>query len=231
MIKKILIIVTIVLTLSFSLFLSVKTYLEYREDYIDVCVASHQIAQRTLISDKDIAVIRLPKQVIGEDILNDPEMIKGSYVKLSYSIPKGSCFYKTALERDIKDLANTLLMKDQVNYDLYVTEAKINSGSIAANMYVDLYLTVTKNDKPISDLLIRNCRITGLYDGNGKQILNYDTDSRVAIISLAVSEEEVNIINKALKVGELSVIVSNKAYQENVCSYTNQDSAVLEYLE
>ena len=74
-------------------------------------MASHQIAQRTLLSDRDLAVIRLPKQVLNEDIVNDPEQIKGNYAKLSCSIPKGSMFYKTALESDIKDLANTLLMK------------------------------------------------------------------------------------------------------------------------
>lgn len=231
MIKKILIIVAIVVSLSSSLFLSIKTYLQYREDYVDVYVASHQISQRTHLSMQDMKVIRLPKQILNEDVLNDPESIEGKYVRLSYSIPKGSLFYKTALESDIRDLADTLLMKGQVNYDLYITEVKINSGSIAANMYVDLYLTVSRNDKPISDLLIRNCRITGLYDGNGRQILDYDKESRVQIISLAINEDEVNIINKALKVGELSVIIGSKAYQDNVCSSLNRDSAVLEYLE
>ena len=221
----------IILILSASLFLSVRTYLEYREDYVDVYVASHQIAQRSLISDQDLQVIRLPKQVLNDDVLNDADLIKGKYVKLSCMIPKGSFFYKTALESDIKDLANTLLMKDQVNYDLYTGEVKINGGSILAGMYVDLYLTVSKNDKPISDLLLRNCRITGLYDSNGRQILNYDTASKVWIISLAINENEVSLINKALKVGELSVIVSSKSYQDNVYSSLNEDSAVLEYLE
>lgn len=231
MIKKILIIVSIALALSISLFLSAKTYLEYRQDYVDVYVASHQIAQRTLLSNRDLAVIRLPKQVMNEDIVNDLEQIKGNYVKLSCSIPKGSMFYKAALESDIKDLANTLLMKGQVNYDLYVGEIKINSGSIATKMYVDLYLTVSRNDKPISDLLTRDCRITGLYDGNGRQILDYDRDSRVQIISLAVNEDEVSLINKALKIGEVSVIVGNKTYQNHVYSTLNRDSELLEYLE
>ncbi len=231
MIKKILIILAAVLLLSFSLFLSVRTYLEYRQDYVDVYVASHQIAQRTLLSDKDLTVVRLPKQILNEEILNDPDLIKGNYVKLSYSIPKGSLFYRTALESDIKDLANTLLMNGQVSYDLYVGEIKINSGNIATGIYVDLYLTVSKDEKPISDLLIRDCRIIGLYDGNGKQILNYDTDSRVQIVSLAINEEEAILINKSLKIGELSVIVSSKAYQNPVYSTLNHDSAVLEYLE
>ena len=221
----------IILILSVSLFLSVKTYLEYREDYVDVYVASHQIAQRTQISDQDLEVIRLPKQILKEDVLNEEDQIKGKYVKLSYTIPKGSLFYKTALESDIRDLANTLLMEGQVNYDIYTSEVKINSGSIATGMYVDLYLTVSRNDKPISDLLLRDCRITGLYDSNGKQILNYDTNSKAYIISLAINESEVVVINKALKIGELSVIVSSRAYQEHVFSSLNEDSPVSEYLE
>ena len=231
MIKKILVMAGIILILSASLFLSVRTFLEYREDYVDVYVASHQIAQRTPLSDKDLTVVRLPKQILNEEILNDPDLIKGNYVKLSYSIPKGSLFYRTALESDIKDLANTLLMNGQVSYDLYVGEIKINSGNIATGIYVDLYLTVSKDEKPISDLLIRDCRIIGLYDGNGKQILNYDTDSRVQIVSLAINEEEAILINKSLKIGELSVIVSSKAYQNPVYSTLNRDSAVLDYLE
>lgn len=231
MIKKILIIVPIVLIMSLSLYLSGRAFLMYRQDYIDVYVASHQISQRTKLSDQDITTIRLPKQVISDDIYNDENDILGKYVKLSYSIAKGSLFYKGYLEEDIKDLAGTLLKDGQVCYDLYVNEIKVNTATLSDNMLIDIYLSINTNNKPISDLLIEDCRILSIFDSNNKQIFSYNSDLKPYIISIAINKEEVILLNKAMMLGEISVIVSSNTYREDILSKVNKTCQLLEYLQ
>lgn len=231
MIKKILIIVCSTLLLVIGLFFGVKLYTKYSIGYTKVFVASHQISQRTLISEEDLLEIEVPKDYINEDVCIDCKDIIGRYVKLSYSIPKGSLIYKTAIESDIRDLANTLLKQGEVNYDIYTSDVKINTANLNKNMYIDIYLTINSKDKPISDLLISNARITGLYDSNNKPILDYDKDSRVQIISLAIDKDFVNVLNKAQVLGSLNCVINSYTYDMRMESSLNINSKLIEYLE
>lgn len=231
MIKKILVIAIPITATVLALFFSIMAYLHYSRNYVSAYVSSHNIAQRSFIEEKDIMEIKAPREYLTDDVYLTKEDILGKYVKLSYSIPKGSLFYKSSMESDIKDLANTLLMDKQVNYDIYTNEVKVNTGNLLEGVYVDVYLTINNKDHPISDLLLSNCRITGLYDNNGKQILSYDHDSRVSIISIAVEKNDVAILNKALLLGEISIIPSTNPYQINIRSSMNAESSVFMYLE
>ena len=97
---------------------------------------------------------------------------------------------------------------------------------------MDLYLSVgSSHEKPESDLLIENCRITGLFDGQGKMIQSYDPDSKAVIISLALMKEDVSYLNKALMVGNISVIVNSTTYAVNSSSHLITDSEVFKYLQ
>ena len=203
----------------------------YTDRYVKVCVASHQLAQMTLIREEDLEEISVPKRMVNEDILSEKEDLIGKYVKLSCQIPKSSFFYKGALESEIPDLAGTLLMKDQVSYDIYVNEVRINTGSLQCGMYADVYLTVDDRQKPLSDVLIRNCRIIGIYDGSGKQILPYDRESRIQILSVALEKGDVTVFNTALHMGEITVLPSSDPYQTGTRSKLNLDCAVYPFPE
>ena len=232
MVKKILMVAFPLIMIGFCLYFSLSAYLTYREDYVEVYVASHNLSQRNRISDQDLEKRKLPKQYLSKDIFLDKEEILGKYVKLSCLIPKGAFFYKGFLQEDIKDLAHTLLRQGEVNYDIYVSEVKVNAGSLDVGMYVDLYLSVgSSHEKPESDLLIENCRITGLFDGQGKMIQSYDPDSKAVIISLALMKEDVSYLNKALMVGNISVIVNSTTYAINSSSHLITDSEVFKYLQ
>ncbi len=230
MIKKIAVIAIPAVILTVCMYLSVSAYMRYREDYVSVPVASHHILQRTMLKDEDIEEVMVPKQMLSDDIFITKEDITGKYVRLAHSIPKGCFMYRQALETDILDLAYTLLLEGQASYDLYVQEVKMNAGSLNVDMYVDIYLTIAVSGRPVSDLLIKNCRIIGIYDGSGRQILSYDRDSRPNIVSIAVERDDVTILNNALKLGEVSVIVSDTVYRTDVRSSLNEESKVYEYL-
>ena len=111
MLKKILFISIPVIIVSLCLFFSISAYLTYRDDFIKVTVASHQLFQRSRLEEKDLEWIDVHKSYLSEDVLYEKEDILGKYVKLSYSVPKGSLIYKGALEEDIRDLSVSLLKK------------------------------------------------------------------------------------------------------------------------
>ncbi len=230
MLKKVLIITCSTVILLFGLFFGIRYYTKYKIGYTRVCVASHNISQRSQITEDDLEYIELPKDYL-KDVYLDLDDIEGKYVKLSYSIPKGSLIYKSVLEDDIKDLAHTLLKENEVNYDLYVNDIKINTANIAKNMYIDLYLTIEKHDKPISDILLSNARITGLYDTNNKVINDYDNDSRVYIVSIAVNKDDVNILNKAQVIGNISCVVNKNTYDTNLKTSINSESELFNFIQ
>lgn len=229
--KKILIIIGSILLFIGVLIIGVKYYTKYRIGYQKVYVASHQLYQRTCIGKLDLIEVEVPKDYLKDDVFIDPQDIIGKYVKLSYSIPKGSLIYKSAVESDINDLANTLLKQGEVNYDIYTNDVKINTANIMKNMYIDLYLTINNKDKPVSDLLIENARVTGMFDSNNKPILDYDSDTRTYIVSLAIDKDAVNIINKALTLGSINCVVNNNTYNTFNTCHINSESPLFQYLE
>lgn len=231
MIKKILIISIASITFIFCLFFGIKFYTKYTIGYTKTYVASHQISQRKLITSEDLVEIEVPKDYLSDDLYLNADDIINKYVKLNHTIPKGSLFYKTSLQTDIKDKANTLLKDGEVNYDLYTNQVKINTANVDINMYVDIYLTINNKDKPLSDLLISNARITGLYDSDYKPILDYDKNNRVYVISIAVNNKDISILNKALLIGELNCVTTYNTYNCDLNTYLNNESVLFEYLE
>lgn len=229
--KKIIRIVLLIVLVVCSLVFDIFVYKKYKTEYIETYVASHQISQRTKIKMEDLETIMVPKEYLQNNVYTSTDEILDKYVKLGYSIPKGSLFYKSSLETDIKDLANTLLLKDEVNYDLVVGDIKINTANLSVNMYIDLYLTINHNGILASDLFISNARITGLYDNNNKPILDYDKDSRVSIISIAINSNCVNYLNKARMIGEISSVINYNTYETFKKCELNDNSILLEYLE
>ena len=84
MIKKILLITVPVIILGLCLFFSVSAYLKYRDDFIEIPVASHQLFQRTQIRDEDLAMIAVPRAYyLSEDVCIDREDIIGRYVRFT----------------------------------------------------------------------------------------------------------------------------------------------------
>lgn len=231
MFKKILIIISSTLILLVGLFFGIRLYTRYSIGYTKAYIASHQISQRSLLTEEDLIEVEVPKDYLKDDVYIDLNDILGKYVKLSYSIPKSSLIYKTSLESNIYDLANTLLKNGEVNYDLYTNNVKINTANLQKNVYIDLYLTINNKDKPISDVLVSNARITGLYDGNNRIIQDYDKESRVSIVSIAIDKEYVSIINSAQVLGEINCVISNSPYDMRLSSSINKNSVLFEYFE
>ena len=229
--KKVLSVVLPLLCVICSLIFGYVMFERYAEKYVKVYVASHHLGQRTRIEEKDLKEMMVPNVLVEENVIIGKEELIGKYVKLSCSIPSGSFFYRSALESEIADLSSTLLMKGQVSYDIFVNEVRVNTGNLQDNMYTDIYLTVDDRQNPVSDLLIRDCRIIGMYDVNGKQILPFDRDSRVQILTLALEPEDVTVFNTALHLGEITILPSSDPYQTGTRSALNRNCEVYPFPE
>lgn len=228
--RSILIIIPTILFLVTSIF-SFLAYRNYSHIYKKAYVSTHILSQRKKISEQDLKEVLVPKEYLSEDVLINKNEIIDKYVKLSFSIPTGSLFYKSALEDNIKDYGNTLLMDNEINYDIYTSEVKVNTGALNVDMKVDVYLTIKDKDKALSDLLISDCPITGLYDANNKLIMSYDKDSRVNIMSLAIDSKYVPILNKALKLGDVNIVAGNNTYDSSLRSKLNEDCSLMSFLQ
>ena len=213
------------------LFIALYFYLDYRLGMKEVAIAKYSLKNRTLISEDEIEFVKVPEAYLNEEVLVSKEDIVGKYVKINTLVPKGSFFYKGALDdyENIKDKLGNELLEDEVNFDISANNIKVNQAYLTKGMYVDIYLTIN-TDKVLSDLLINNVRIIGLYDNNYHEIKDYDIDSYLQDISLAVNKEALPYLNKAEVIGELSIVVSNDSYK-NVASKLNKDSAIFTYLQ
>ena len=213
------------------LFVSLYFYLDYRLGAKEVAIAKYSLNNRTLISEETIEFVKVPKSYLNEEVLTLKEDIVGKYVKINAFVPKGSFFYKSVLDdyENIKDRLNHELLEDEVNFDISSNNIKVNQAYLTKGMYVDIYLTINK-DRVLSDMLINNVRIIGLYDINHHEIKDYDVDSLLQNISLAVKKEALPYLNKAEVIGELSIVVSSDSYKD-VDSVLNKDSIIFTYLE
>ena len=200
----------------------------YRLGLTRVYVSAYDIGEREKIDKLYLKTILVPKAYVSDDIYLEEKDIVDKYTKLNVTVPKGSLFYKSFLEdfSDMKDSSHLLLEDNQVTYDLYVKDIDVNPANILKGMRCDLYFTLNRQEV-ISDLLIEDAKIIGLYDLNNQQIV--DNHTTLNIISIAIDKEMVTYLNKALAIGEIKLIVGNDLYADNKVKI-NLSETILKYL-
>lgn len=211
--------------------LSAYLYCLNKLELVDVYSAKYNLSMRTLINEDLLEINKYPKAYLNEEIIVNKEDIINKYVKIDSSIPKGSFFYKSAIEDliDAKDSVNAYLKEGEVAYDVYLKDIKANQAYLSKGVFVDLYLTINK-DRVLSDLLINNLKIIGLYDINHNEIKQYDEKTILDSICLAVPKEIVSYLNKANVVGELRIVLGENSYQD-IKSKLNENSEIFAYLK
>ena len=228
--KKYLLIPLIVLLCLAVLYFGSEAIAIYRLGLKKVCVSKMNLPSRSEIKEEYLDYIYVPKAYINENVLIKKEDILGKYVRLSSAVPKGSLFYKDALDSldEMADGLHLILNDDEISYDLFYKDVKANPGHLLKGMNVDLYLTINRKEV-MSDLLISGARIIGLYDVNNKEIKNIN-DSSLGIITLAIKKEMVPYLNKAIVIGDVSLLVANDLYEDKQM-YMNTSSAIFEMLK
>ncbi len=228
--KKNLIVTFLIILFVLSSLLLSFIYVRRKLELVKVPVSTYSLSKRTIIDESTYELIEVPKSFLDEEVITNSDYLLNKCVKIDYSIPKGSFFYKSALDDigNIKDNLSYELAEDEVAYDINANDLNANQAYLKEGMYVDVYLTINK-EQVISDLLINNLRIIGLYDLNHKSILDYDDGAILQNICLAVPSFTVPYLNKALALGKLNIVVGKECY-EDVPSYLNEESTIFNYL-
>ncbi len=228
--KKNLIVTFLVILFVLSSLLLSFIYVRRKLELVKVPVSTYSLSKRTIIDESTYELIEVPKSFLDEEVITNSDYLLNKCVKIDYSIPKGSFFYKSALDDigNIKDNLSYELAEDEVAYDINANDLNANQAYLKEGMYVDVYLTINK-EQVISDLLINNLRIIGLYDLNHKSILDYDDGAILQNICLAVPSYTVPYLNKALALGKLNIVVGKECY-EDVPSHLNEESTIFNYL-
>ena len=224
--KKIIIVLSVFVLLVGGMLLYCRRELEL----VKVPVASYSLGKRALVDETTYKLISVPKRYLNSDVVLDSEELNNKCVRIDGFVPKGSFFYKSVLD-DIGSIDDKLtydLRDDEVAFDININDLKVNQAYLKEGMYVDIYLTISK-DRVLSDLLINNVRIIGLYDLNHKKILDFDNNAVLQNITLALPDDAVSYINKALAIGTLNVVIDKDCYQD-VGSSLNVESVVFNYL-
>ncbi|MDO5440040.1 MAG: SAF domain-containing protein [Erysipelotrichaceae bacterium] len=228
--KKFFLIPIFVLLIFAILYFGSELLAIYRLGLTKVVVAKMSLPQRTMIKEDLLEYIYVPKEYVKDNAYLSKEEVLDKYVKLNSYIPKGSLIYKDFVEdkSNMKDGLHLDLKKDEVTYDLFIKDIKVNPAHLLTGMNVDLYLTINKKEI-VSDLLISGARITGLYDINNKEIKANNDNYTLGTISIAIKKDMVPILNKAITIGEVSLIVGSDLYNNGSASL-NSSSKIFDLL-
>ncbi|MBQ7888607.1 MAG: hypothetical protein IJ356_02495 [Erysipelotrichaceae bacterium] len=204
-----------------------------RLDLIDVVSASNDVAPRTVITEKDIAIVRIPSAYLNDSAYVLKEDVIGKITVRNGFIPKGSFFYHSALE-DVKETTDAAILDlnhDQVLVALETNMVALGANALSKGQLVDIYVTVLDSMKESKiGSLLKNVRILGIKDHKGFNMDDPESTHTPHVIQLAISQEALPLIQKAMQEGELSYYASKDAYHQKKECIIDWDSEMIEIL-
>lgn len=226
---RFLIIPIIIILMGVSTFYLSKFLAIHELGLTDIYIAKVNIRHRTLIDESYLSKVKIPKAYINDEVIIDKSDIVGKYVVSDGYIPKGSLFYKNALQsiEQMEDGYFTRLKKNESSYDLKVKDIDVNTASLKQGQYVDLYLTINRKEV-LSDLLITGARIIGIYDNQNKEVFT-NKESNIQTITVAINKEMIPYLNKALAIGDIKIVTNSNLYSDQKCEI-NLSGDMLKYL-
>lgn len=209
-----------------------KVILDKTIDLKKVPVAAVTIEPRTRIEKEMIVYKEIPSIFTDESCAMDESEILDKITEIEGKIPKGSLFYKQMLfdEKELPDYPALKLKDGQSSFSLGTDLLKSSGNSLTANQKVDLYVTIEqKKEKPVTDLLVSSIRILSVKDRKGNLMGTKNSSNVPYVINLAVSNEYVELLKIASKVGSIDLYAVADDRQDEEC-VLNEASKVIELL-
>lgn len=229
--KKILITFFIIIINTLLVFAFSYLFINHKYELVTTYISKLNLKERTKIEEEYIEEIKVPKIYINENTYTNKDDIVGKYVKLDNCICSNSLFYINALEseEEMNDFLHIKLNNDESTYDLLIKDIKVNPSHLNKGMKVNIYVTINRKEV-LSDLLIENAEISGLYDHANKEIKDNQNISSLGYISLKVKDYMIPYINKAIVLGEVNLVVSANPYS-NLEVRLNKEGEVFNLLK
>ena len=228
MYKKYVLVIALSIVLLLLCFGFAHIYHNLKLDLITVYIASHNLEANHLIQEEDLEAIQMPSSYVLEEVILNKERLIGSSVALDLRIAKGSFFLKDQVNEKGEGRDSDHRLLEMTHFDLLSRNLNVVPNSLAKGMRVDIYLTINQ-ERIISDLLFQNVKIVTLYDENFKDISLNDTSSKVAGLCLELKDAYIPIINEAIRLGDLSLAITSKSYDENAKLSFNENARFKSY--
>lgn len=209
-----------------------KVILDKTIDLKKVPVAAVTIEPRTRIEKEMIVYKEIPSIFTDESCAMEESEILDKITEIEGKIPKGSLFYKQMLfdEKELPDYPALKLKEGQSSFSLGTDLLKSSGNSLTANQKVDLYVTIEqKKEKPVTDLLVSSIRILSVKDRKGNLMGTKNSSNVPYVINLAVSNEYVELLKIASKVGTIDLYAVADDRKDEEC-VLNEASKVMELL-
>lgn len=209
-----------------------KVILDKTIDLKKVPVAAVTIEPRTRIEKEMIIYKEIPSIFTDESCAMEESEILDKITEIEGKIPKGSLFYKQMLfdEKELPDYPALKLKEGQSSFSLGTDLLKSSGNSLTANQKVDLYVTIEqKKEKPVTDLLVSSIRILSVKDRKGNLMGTKNSSNVPYVINLAVSNEYVELLKIASKVGTIDLYAVADDRKDEEC-VLNEASKVMELL-
>jgi len=198
-------------------FLGSKIYIESNLDLVEVPIISEGLAPRTLISEQDLILVKMPKAYLQPTIVLDLNQLIGKYTLITSGIPKGSFITTSIIEtiEEAKDYPALLLNPNQVVYAIDVDLKMTSGNTLQPFQSIDLYVSMMHNRLTIVDRLLKNVRILSLKDKNGKELEKATDIPKILLIAL--DQDLVPILTKAIELGDLIITPVSKGDTDPEC--------------
>ncbi len=172
-----------------------------KTDPISVPYALKEISPRMQVSANMVGTIKVPKSMVGNNVIKNSSEVIGKYVSSNAVIPSGSLFYRKVLV-NWEDLPSSLYSDIEKGYTvvyLPVTLESTYGNSIFPGNYIDLYYVVTdSNGKLILGKLIESIKVLAVVDSEGNSVFEKSTDlNPPAYLMFAVNEDYHLLLRKA----------------------------------
>lgn len=220
----------IVIVIAISLgFMNFKAYdflrTEYQKQAV-IYVPSTNIPPRTLIQDEHLKQIEVP--LISLDTLTyvyAKEDIVGTYTNLQTTLYKGATIHKSAIikKENITDSYLDELGENEVAFPIKVDLQTTLGNTILPEAMVDIYFKgvarLEDQDKVIHGLIAEKVRVIKTINSDGIETPTSTDNKQTVLILVALSEENLDYIQKSSELGEIVALPSWKSYTPTEVSH------------
>lgn len=195
---------------------------------VSVPYATHTLESRTLITEKDVATVKVARSMITENVIEKDKDVVGKYVNYNTTIPKGSLFYNSAVVDwdSMPDSSWSNIEDGNTVVSLSISGLVMFSNSIYPGAIIDLYYQTFEDGKLVYGKLIENIKVLAVKDQNGKHVFEKTASQKSASAIIFSVPEDLNLLlRKATYLsGSIVPVLRNSNYAS---SETNQNKTLV----
>lgn len=195
---------------------------------VSVPYATRELESRTLITEKDVATVKVAKSMITENVIEKEKDVIGKYVNYNTTIPKGSLFYNSSVVdwESMPDSSWSNIEDGNTVVSLSISGLVMFSNSIYPGAIIDLYYQTFEEGKLVYGKLIENIKVLAVKDQNGKHVFEKTASQTSASAIIFSVPEDLNLLlRKATYLsGSIIPVLRNSNYAS---SETNQNKTLV----